>query len=47
MLPGVKIMADGKQDNAVRTKKIEVGYRQTLRRKKEYTNNYIDGLPCK
>uniref|UniRef100_A0A0P5ZSP4 Transposase domain-containing protein n=1 Tax=Daphnia magna TaxID=35525 RepID=A0A0P5ZSP4_9CRUS len=46
MLPGVKIMADGKQDdrNAVRTKKIEVGYRQTLRRKKEYTNKYIDGL---
>lgn len=33
---GFKIMVDGKQDdpNAVRTKKIEVEYRQTLRRKK-------------
>ncbi|XP_046632131.1 uncharacterized protein LOC124311816 [Daphnia pulicaria] len=46
MLPGFKIMADGKQDdpNAVRTKKIEVEYRQTLIRKKEYTNTNIDGL---
>jgi hypothetical protein len=49
MLPGFKIMADGKQDdpNAVRTKKIEVEYRQTLIRKKEYTNTNIDGLLCK
>jgi len=54
-VPGTPLLSQNLPSNltnyadldTVRTKKTEVGYRQTLRRKKEYTNKYINGLLCK